>query len=95
MQKLMAFGPDALGYELCFFLSMFCYFSLERGTVIQESNDEDVHRIFPNLSAKDAKYASTIITMFMRTLVGKVQGLHKDTTSKDLRYGSMDNICSS
>jgi hypothetical protein len=49
-----------------------------------------VHRIFPNLSAKDAKYASTIITKFMRTVVGKVQGLHKDTTSKDLRYGSMN-----
>lgn len=88
-QKMMSFFPDALSYEMCFFHSLFCYFSSGRGTV---SVEEAVHRVFPNLSASDAKYAATILTKYLRALVGVVEGLNEESASKDFRYGPANEL---
>ena len=89
-QKMMSFFPDALSYECCFFHSLFCYFSSGKGTTVVTT--DMVHHIFPNLSENEAKNACVILTVYLRSVVGHVEGLDVDASSKDLRYGPANTI---
>ena len=88
-QKMMSFFPDPLGYEICFFHSLFCYFLTGKGTV---SMQEEVHLVFPSLSVSDAKHAAVVITRNVRSLNGAVEGINEESTSRDMRHGPANEL---
>ena len=85
----MAFVNDALVYKLDYFHAMFFYLVSGKGIVGQ---DDIPQRMFPHLSRNNAANAANDISLLLKKLYGKVEGLHAGPTSKDLRSGPVVHL---